>query len=231
MLVKSKCPDCRGEDPECEICNCTCRVGPIKFKHFEEVSRAAQGEQGGEEDTAPTVEDQQQVLLDLLSTAVRNGKTDLRQNNVDETRDNVAGAGAAYISNAEPSVDQRHAISEMIGRPTTNLGGTSVEQLQQHQRIVGITETNSAKSAIAVLLLLVVVVVVVKEEEVSRATHRLRPSLLSSSSSGQCGGRLHHLLRVKICLYTECLVVLTRKGLSCNKMDPQGRSVKGRIIC
>lgn len=134
-LKGSKCPLCKGSNMEkCEICNCTCQVGPCERKDFEAISRAAQSRASGlEENTAPrTVSDNVQSFVSLLTNSLQNGQRDLRANNIDETPNNIAGAGAAYLSRAQITDDQRHFISQQMGEPTSDLGDdVHINELQR----------------------------------------------------------------------------------------------------
>jgi hypothetical protein len=134
-LKGSKCPLCNGSNMDlCEICNCTCQVGPIERKEFESLSRAAQSRARGlEENTAPrTVSDNAQSFVSLLTNSLQHGQCDLRANNIEETPNNIAGAGAAYLSRAQISDDQRHFISQQMGEPTADLGNNvHISELQR----------------------------------------------------------------------------------------------------
>jgi len=134
-LKGSKCPLCNGSNMDlCEICNCTCQVGPIERKEFEALSREAQSRARGlEENTAPrTVSDNAQSFVTLLTNSLQHGQSDLRANNIEETPNNIAGAGAAYLSRAQISDDQRHFISQQMGEPTADLGDdVHISELQR----------------------------------------------------------------------------------------------------
>jgi len=134
-LKGSKCPLCKGSDMDkCEICNCTCQVGPCERKDFEAISRAAQSRARGlEENTAPrTVSENVQSFVSLLTNSLQNGQRDLRANNIEETPNNIAGAGAAYLSRAQITDDQRHFISQQMGEPTSDLGDdVHISELQR----------------------------------------------------------------------------------------------------
>jgi len=134
-LKGSKCPLCKGSNMDlCEICNCTCQVGPIERKDFEALSREAQSRARGlEENTAPrTVSDNAQSFVSLLTNSLQHGQRDLRANNIEETPNNIAGAGAAYLSRAQISDDQRHFISQQMGEPTADLGDdVHISELQR----------------------------------------------------------------------------------------------------
>lgn len=124
-LKGSKCPECNGLNIDsCEICNCTCQTGPIEWKDFESVSRGAQSRARGlEENTAPrTVADNAQSFVNMITNSLQLGQRDLRANNVPETTNNIAGAGAAYLSRAEITDDLRHFAAEQMGLPTTSIG-------------------------------------------------------------------------------------------------------------
>ena len=134
-LMGSKCPLCNGSNmKKCEICNCKCSVGPCERKEFEAISRAAQSRARGlEENTSPrTITDNVQTMVSLLTNSLQHGQRDLRANNIEETPNNIAGAGAAYLSRAQISDDQRHFISQQMGEPTTDLGGdVHISELQR----------------------------------------------------------------------------------------------------
>ena len=135
FLKGSKCPLCKGSNMDkCEICNCVCQVGPCEYKDFEAISRAAQSRARGlEENTAPgTVSDDVESFVSLLSNSLLNGQRDLRANNIEETTNNIAGAGAAYVSRAQITDDQRHSISQQMGEPTSVLRDkTHISELQR----------------------------------------------------------------------------------------------------
>lgn len=134
-LKGSKCPLCSGSNMDsCEICNCTCQTGPIEAKDFESVSRSAQSQARGlEENTAPrTIADNAQSFVSLMINSLQLGQRDLRANGVPETANNIAGAGAAYLSRAELTDDQRHFVAEQMGHPTTVIGNNvRIAELQR----------------------------------------------------------------------------------------------------
>ena len=53
LLSGINCPICRGKDPNCNICECNCDIGPFADKDFQAISAARQsGQLGIEEDQA-----------------------------------------------------------------------------------------------------------------------------------------------------------------------------------
>ena len=41
-IYGSRCPECQGEDPECEVCDCDCLSRPHKLSEFKGVSKKCQ---------------------------------------------------------------------------------------------------------------------------------------------------------------------------------------------
>lgn len=118
------CPLCKGKNMEkCEICNCQCNLGPFERKDLESISRIAQSEKMGYEvNTAKeSVVDKANTLVGLLTNSCQNGRRDLEANNIEVTSDAIAGAGAAYLSNANITDDFRQFAAEQIGHPTARL--------------------------------------------------------------------------------------------------------------
>lgn len=61
-LKDESCPLYHGDNiDKCEICACTCQVGPIQYKDFDSVAHAAEAERRGiQENTGPrTVAEQE----------------------------------------------------------------------------------------------------------------------------------------------------------------------------
>lgn len=118
------CPLCRGKNmKKCEICNCKCSLGPFERKDLESIARIAQSEKMGYEvNTArDSVVEKAHTLVGLLTNSCQNARRDLEANNITVTSDTIAGAGAAYLANADITDDFRQYAAEQIGRPTARL--------------------------------------------------------------------------------------------------------------
>ena len=66
------CPECEGDDPDCEICACDCNTGPHKLSDFGEVSRKRQAFDLGliDEDGVKTVHDNRESFLDMIHSSL-----------------------------------------------------------------------------------------------------------------------------------------------------------------
>lgn len=62
------CPECEGEEDDCEICQCQCEMGPHKRNHFQALATAAESKENGhEEDTGHnTVVDNRYAMWKIL---------------------------------------------------------------------------------------------------------------------------------------------------------------------
>ena len=99
-LKDESCPLYHGDNiDKCEICACTCQVGPIQYKDFESVARAAEAERRGiQENTGPrTVAEQEQSFVEMVATAIGCGRRDIEANNIEPTVNNFVGASAGYV--------------------------------------------------------------------------------------------------------------------------------------
>ena len=134
-LKGDSCPLCHGENiDKCEICACKCQVGPIQYKDFEAVARAAQAERRGiQENSGPrTVADQEESFVQLVATAFGCSKRDCEANGIEPTVNNVAGASAGYVVSSQITDDDRNFIGQRVGVPSATLpDGTHISELQR----------------------------------------------------------------------------------------------------